>query len=125
MCRKFSILSVIIAFLSIHAFAQQSAWFELDKHYKSGLELLENGKYAAASNQFNSVIIFKSPILIIIFFYSLKTMQQVQMCCVLEKLSERDKMYTYILKTHNKPYLFYSKNILNYKMPLLFSYILY
>jgi TolA-binding protein len=56
MCRKFSILSVIIAFLSIHAFAQQSAWFELDKHYKSGLELLENGKYAAASNQFSSVI---------------------------------------------------------------------
>lgn len=56
MCRKFSILTIIIAFLSIHAFAQQSAWFELDKHYKSGLELLENGKYAAASNQFSSVI---------------------------------------------------------------------
>ena len=56
MLRKYTIITLIIGLLSIPAFAQQSAWFDLNKHYKSGLELLESGKYAAASNQFNNVL---------------------------------------------------------------------
>ena len=56
MLRKYSLFTFIIAFLSIPALAQQSTWFDLNKHYKSGLQLLENEKYAAASNQFKSVI---------------------------------------------------------------------
>ena len=57
MLRKYTIITLIIGLLSIPAFAQQNAWFDLNKHYKSGLELLESGKFAAASNQFNNVTI--------------------------------------------------------------------
>jgi TolA-binding protein len=56
MLRKYTIITLIIGLLSIPAFAQQNAWFDLNKHYKSGLELLESGKFAAASNQFNNVL---------------------------------------------------------------------
>ncbi len=56
MLRKYTIITLIIGLLSIPAFAQQNASFDLNKHYKSGLELLESGKFAAASNQFNNVL---------------------------------------------------------------------
>lgn len=56
MVRKYTIYTLLITFLSLQAMAQQSAWFDLNKNYKSGLELLDHGKYAAASNQFNAVL---------------------------------------------------------------------
>ena len=56
MFRNYSIFTLILAFLTIPALAQNSAWFNLNQDYKSGIELLEKGKYAAAANQFNRVL---------------------------------------------------------------------
>ena len=56
MLRNYTIFTLILAFLTIPALAQNSAWFNLNQDYKSGIELLEKGKYAAASNQFNRVL---------------------------------------------------------------------
>ena len=56
MLRKYTIFTLILAFFSVPALAQKSAWFDLNQDYKSGIELLEKGKYAAASNQFNRVL---------------------------------------------------------------------
>ena len=56
MFRNYTIFTLILAFLTIPALAQNSAWFNLNQDYKSGIELLEKGKYAAASNQFNRVL---------------------------------------------------------------------
>ena len=56
MFRNYTIFTLILAFLTIPALAQNSAWFNLNQDYKSGIELLEKGKYAAAANQFNRVL---------------------------------------------------------------------
>jgi TolA-binding protein len=56
MYRNYTIFTLILAFLTIPALAQNSAWFNLNQDYKSGIELVEKGKYAAASNQFNRVL---------------------------------------------------------------------
>jgi len=56
MFRNYTIFTLILVFITIPALAQNSAWFDLNQDYKSGIELLEKGKYAAASNQFNRVL---------------------------------------------------------------------
>lgn len=56
MFRQILLSAAFLIFLSIPGLAQNSAWFELNQHYKTGLELLEKGKYTAASNQFNKVV---------------------------------------------------------------------
>ncbi|NQV75145.1 MAG: tetratricopeptide repeat protein [Bacteroidetes bacterium] len=56
MFRNYTIFTLILAFITIPTLAQNSAWFDLNQDYKSGIELLEKGKYAAASNQFNRVL---------------------------------------------------------------------
>jgi TolA-binding protein len=44
-----------LLFFTTSLFAQQSSWFTIDRAYKTGLELLEKRKYAAASEQFARV----------------------------------------------------------------------
>jgi TolA-binding protein len=56
MLKKYILLSLLIAFFISPVLAQQSAWFDINKHYKNGLNLIENGKFVAASNQFHLVL---------------------------------------------------------------------
>ncbi|HEY1025827.1 MAG TPA: tetratricopeptide repeat protein [Sphingobacteriaceae bacterium] len=55
MFRKYTRLTVALSFLSVPLFAQQTTWFEINQSYKSGLELLQKEKYAAAAEQFTRV----------------------------------------------------------------------
>ncbi|WP_028296816.1 tetratricopeptide repeat protein [Olivibacter sitiensis] len=55
MLKKITRLSIVIGLFSNTALAQQSAWQELNQAYKTGMELYERGKYAAAFNQFGKV----------------------------------------------------------------------
>ncbi len=55
MLRKYLLRSLLPIFIAVPALAQNTAWSELNKNYRSGLELLEKGKYAAASEQFGLV----------------------------------------------------------------------
>lgn len=55
MFRKYTCLTLIITAFALNSFSQQTAWFTLNQSFKSGLELLEHGKYAAASEQFSRV----------------------------------------------------------------------
>lgn len=56
MFQKTWLISLIISiFSSTLLLAQQSAWQELNQAYKSGMELYEHGKYAAAYKQFDKV----------------------------------------------------------------------
>lgn len=55
MFKKFITISLITHLFSGIAFAQQSAWQEINQAYKTGMELYERGKYAAAFNQFGKV----------------------------------------------------------------------
>src|SRR5690606_36475029 len=48
-------LSVAFGLMAIPAFGQQTAWQELNKAYKSGLELFERGKFSSAAKQFDKV----------------------------------------------------------------------
>lgn len=48
-------LTSIFFLITSPVLAQQTAWFNLNQSYKSGLELIEKGKYAAASEQFSRV----------------------------------------------------------------------
>src|SRR6476660_5395975 len=55
MLRKYIFKSLLLVFASSTVLAQNTAWFELNQSYKSGMELLEKGKYAAAAGQFSQV----------------------------------------------------------------------
>ncbi|HEY1009289.1 MAG TPA: tetratricopeptide repeat protein, partial [Daejeonella sp.] len=55
MLRKYIFKSLLFVFITSPVFAQNTAWFELNQAYKSGIELLEKGKFAAASGQFTRV----------------------------------------------------------------------
>ena len=55
MFRQISLSALFIIFIAVPGLAQSTAWFEQNQHYKTGLDLLEKGKYVAASQQFNKV----------------------------------------------------------------------
>jgi len=55
MFKKFTQISLALSLVAGGAYAQQSAWQEIDNAYKSGMELYEKGKYVAASKQFDKV----------------------------------------------------------------------
>ncbi len=55
MFRQSIFITLFLSLFFVPAFAQQTSWFELNQSYKSGLELLEKGKYAAAAGQFSRV----------------------------------------------------------------------
>lgn len=55
MLRKYIFKSLLLVLASSPVLAQNTAWFELNQSYKSGIELLEKGKYAAAAGQFTQV----------------------------------------------------------------------
>ena len=55
MLRKYIFNTLLLSFVTLSVFAQNTSWFELNRSYKSGIELLEKGKFAAASEQFSRV----------------------------------------------------------------------
>lgn len=55
MQKKYALLLSILLISISPILAQKTAWLELNKSYKSGLELLHNKKYVAASEQFSRV----------------------------------------------------------------------
>ncbi|HYK76282.1 MAG TPA: tetratricopeptide repeat protein [Daejeonella sp.] len=55
MFKKYSYLTLALSLFIAPAVAQQTAWFDLNQHYRNGLELLERKKYAAAAEQFSRI----------------------------------------------------------------------
>lgn len=55
MLRKYIFKTLLFVSVASPALAQNTAWFELNQSYKSGVELLEKGKFAAAAGQFSQV----------------------------------------------------------------------
>ncbi|MFZ4862029.1 tetratricopeptide repeat protein [Sphingobacterium sp. Mn56C] len=55
MHKKIYGLGVAISLLTMPAFGQQTAWQDINKAYKTGLELFERGKYSSAAKQFDKV----------------------------------------------------------------------
>ncbi|MXV16291.1 tetratricopeptide repeat protein [Hufsiella ginkgonis] len=55
MLKPYIRLTFLLCLLGVTAKSQQTSWFEVDKAYKTGLELFEKGKFAAASAQFSRV----------------------------------------------------------------------
>jgi len=55
MYKKIYQVGVALTLLSTPVFAQHSAWQEVNKAYKEGLELYERGKYSSAAKQFDKV----------------------------------------------------------------------
>ncbi|MBC7916128.1 MAG: tetratricopeptide repeat protein [Pyrinomonadaceae bacterium] len=55
MLKKSARITLLCLFISCVSLAQQTEWFALNQAYKSGIELLEKRKYAAASQQFGKV----------------------------------------------------------------------
>lgn len=55
MFKRYICLTLLLSAVAFKSFSQQTAWFTLNQSYKSGLELLEREKYAAASEQFSRV----------------------------------------------------------------------
>lgn len=55
MFRRSIFKTLFLVFITVPVLAQNTAWFDLNQSYKSGLELLQNGKFAAAANQFDRV----------------------------------------------------------------------
>jgi len=53
--RIYQISAVVFSLAVSPAFAQQSAWQEVNQAYKTGMELYEKGKYASAAKQFGKV----------------------------------------------------------------------
>jgi len=52
MLRQYAIFTLLLTFLATPLFAQNTAWIEINQFYKGGIELLDQGKYAAAAQQF-------------------------------------------------------------------------
>ncbi|SEK68018.1 tetratricopeptide repeat protein [Parapedobacter koreensis] len=55
MCNRIYQLGIIFILAASSAMAQQSAWQEVNQAYKTGMELYEKGKYAAAAKHFDKV----------------------------------------------------------------------
>lgn len=55
MIKKHTGFTLLLIFIFTSAFAQQNSWFEINRSYKTALELLDKGKYAAASEHFAQV----------------------------------------------------------------------
>ncbi|TCV07266.1 tetratricopeptide repeat protein [Sphingobacterium alimentarium] len=55
MYKKIYGLGVALTLMSVPVFGQQSAWQDINRAYKSGLELFERGKFSSASKQFDKV----------------------------------------------------------------------
>ena len=55
MLKQYILPFLVLTLFSFQAQAQLTSWFTLNQNYKSGLELLDKKKYAAASEQFNRV----------------------------------------------------------------------
>lgn len=55
MFKKYFFVTSIFCLSTYLAFGQSTAWYEINQSYKSGIELLEKGKFAAASAQFSHV----------------------------------------------------------------------
>ena len=55
MLRQFAIFTLLLTFLAAPLLAQNTAWIEINRFYTGGIELLDQGKYAAASQQFSRV----------------------------------------------------------------------
>lgn len=55
MLKKTVQITLFYLFISCVALAQQTEWFTLNQAYKTGIELFQKGKYAAASHQFSKV----------------------------------------------------------------------
>ncbi len=55
MLKKITKITLVCLLISTASIAQQTVWFTLNQHYKSGLELFDKGKFAAANEQFSKV----------------------------------------------------------------------
>lgn len=55
MYKKIYGLGVALSLMSVPVFGQQSAWQDINRAYKSGLELFERGKFSSAAKQFDKV----------------------------------------------------------------------
>jgi len=55
MLKKFTRISLLLSLFTSSVFAQQSIWQSVNQAYKTGMELYEKGKYAAAFNQLGKV----------------------------------------------------------------------
>lgn len=55
MLRQYTIFTLLLTFFTAPLLAQNTAWIEINQFYKGGIELLDQGKYAAASQQFSRV----------------------------------------------------------------------
>jgi TolA-binding protein len=55
MYKKIYGLGVALSLMSVPVFGQQTAWQDINRAYKTGLELYERGKYSSAAKQFDKV----------------------------------------------------------------------
>ena len=55
MLRQYAIFTLLLTLLAAPLLAQNTAWIEINQFYRGGIELLDQGKYAAASQQFSRV----------------------------------------------------------------------
>ncbi len=55
MFRQYAIFTLLLTLLAAPLLAQNTAWIEINQFYKGGIELLDQRKYAAASQQFSRV----------------------------------------------------------------------
>jgi tetratricopeptide (TPR) repeat protein len=55
MLKNITKITLVCLFISSASIAQQTEWFTLNQHYKSGLELFDKGKFVAANEQFSKV----------------------------------------------------------------------
>ncbi|MCI0920318.1 tetratricopeptide repeat protein [Sphingobacterium rhinopitheci] len=55
MYKKIYGIGVALSLMSVTAFGQQTAWQDINRAYKSGLELFERGKFGSAAKQFDRV----------------------------------------------------------------------
>ncbi|MDP2413873.1 tetratricopeptide repeat protein [Daejeonella sp.] len=55
MLRQYAIFTLLLTLFAAPLLAQNTAWIEINQFYKGGIELLDQGKYAAASQQFSRV----------------------------------------------------------------------
>ena len=55
MYKKIYGLGVALSLMTVPVFGQQTAWQDINRAYKSGLELYERGKFSSAARQFDKV----------------------------------------------------------------------
>ena len=55
MLKNITKITLVCLLISSASIAQQTEWFTLNQHYKSGLELFDKGKFVAANEQFSKV----------------------------------------------------------------------